>query len=73
MLMAVVGESVKKGCVNIQFTESELTDRLKPIAGKPLHFIIDGVTDKLSYIPYFDVKGSFQDTFTCYPVLEALK
>ncbi|MDR0573285.1 MAG: glycoside hydrolase family 127 protein, partial [Tannerella sp.] len=69
MLMAIVGESVRKGYVNIPYTESELTDRLKPVVGKPLHFTVDGVTDKLRCIPYFDVKGELLNTFTCYPVL----
>ena len=73
VLMAIVGESIQKGYVNIPFTESELTDRLKPVAGKPLHFTIDGVTAQLHCIPYFDVKGGLLDTFTCYPVLKTHK
>jgi hypothetical protein len=70
VLMAVVGESILKGEVNIPYTESELTGKLKPIAGKPLHFTIDGTAGKLEYIPYFDVKGTLLDTFTCYPFLK---
>jgi hypothetical protein len=73
VLMAVVGESIPKGEADIPYPETELVGKLKPIAGKPLHFTIEGTTDKLEYIPYFDVKGTLLDTFTCYPFLKAYK
>ncbi|MDR1170092.1 MAG: glycoside hydrolase family 127 protein, partial [Prevotellaceae bacterium] len=70
VLMAVVGKSIPKGEVDIPYTEKELLGKLKPVAGKPLHFSITGSTDGLEYIPYFDVKGDMLDSFTCYPALK---
>jgi DUF1680 family protein len=71
ILMAVVGDSIQKGEVNVPFTEAELTSKLKPIAGSPLHFTIAGATtNSLEYIPYFEVKGALLDAFTCYPFLQ---
>jgi DUF1680 family protein len=71
LLMAVVGESIKKGEINIPLSTTELTGKLKPVAGNPLHFTIDdGTGRKLKYIPYYEVKGELLDIFTCYPVFE---
>jgi DUF1680 family protein len=67
ILMAVVSKSVKNGMVNIPFTETELLKNLKPVAGKPLHFMIN---NELEYIPYYDVQGELRDAFTCYPFLK---
>ncbi|MDR0385148.1 MAG: glycoside hydrolase family 127 protein, partial [Prevotellaceae bacterium] len=70
LLMAVVGESVQNGEIGIPLSKAELIGKLKPVAGSPLHFaIIDGTERTLKYIPYYEVKGTLLDTFTCYPVL----
>ncbi|MDR1336606.1 MAG: glycoside hydrolase family 127 protein [Tannerella sp.] len=72
VLMAVVGKSIPKGEINIPYTETELPGKLKPVAGKPLHFTISGADGSLEYIPYFDVKGAMLDSFTCYPFLKTV-
>jgi DUF1680 family protein len=70
LLMAVVGDSIKKGKISISLSKTELIDKLKPVAGSPLHFTIeDGTGRKLEYIPYYEVKGALLNTFTCYPFL----
>jgi hypothetical protein len=70
LLMSVVGDSIQKGEVNIPLSKTELTGKLKPVAGSPLHFTVDDRTGrKLKYIPYYEVKGAMLYSFTCYPFL----
>jgi hypothetical protein len=70
LLMAVTGESIQKGEIGIPLSKTELTGKLNPVAGSPLHFTVDdGTGRKLEYIPYYEVKGALLYAFTCYPVL----
>jgi hypothetical protein len=70
LMMAVTGDSIHNGEINIPLSKTELTDRLKPVVGSPLHFTVDdGTGRKLEYIPYYEVKGALLYSFTCYPVL----
>ncbi|KAA6333876.1 Non-reducing end beta-L-arabinofuranosidase [termite gut metagenome] len=64
LLMAVTGNSIENGCVNLSLTTTELTSQLKPIAGKPLHFAISDENNALEYMPYYKVN---EEKFTCYP------
>jgi hypothetical protein len=61
--MGLAGEEVKNGVLNLPFTADELKAKLKPVAGKPLHFSIEG-TDGLEYVPYYEIHN---ETFICYP------
>jgi hypothetical protein len=45
LLMGLAGNKVKNGVFNLPFTADELTAKLKPVAGKPLHFSIEGTDD----------------------------
>jgi hypothetical protein len=51
--------------VNLPFTAGELTARLKPVAGKPSHFSIEGDDHQLEYAPYYGIVNNLP--FTCYP------
>jgi len=44
-------------------TSEKLLKSLKPVAGKPLHFTINGSSD-FEYMPYLEVQD---EPFTCYP------
>ena len=44
-------------------THEKLIKSLKPVAGKPLHFIINGNPD-FEYMPYLEIQD---EPFTCYP------
>jgi hypothetical protein len=66
LLMGLAGDEVKNGVFNLPFTADKLTAKLKPVAGKPLHFSIEG-TDGLEYLPYYAIHN---ETFTCYPFFE---
>jgi hypothetical protein len=63
LLMGLAGDEVKNGVLNLPFAASELTAKLKPVAGKLLHFSIEG-TDGVEYVPYYEIH---KETFTCYP------
>ncbi|MDR0757980.1 MAG: glycoside hydrolase family 127 protein [Tannerella sp.] len=41
LLMGLAGNAVRNGVFNLPFTADELTAKLKPVAGKPLHFSIE--------------------------------
>jgi DUF1680 family protein len=63
LLMGLAGEEVKNGVFNFPFAANELTKKLKPVTGKPLHFSVEG-TNSVEYIPYYEIHS---ETFTCYP------
>ncbi|MDR1380743.1 MAG: glycoside hydrolase family 127 protein, partial [Tannerella sp.] len=65
ILMGLSGEAVRDGIVNLPFTAGELTARLKPVAGKPSHFSIEGDSRQLEYVPYYGIMNN--QSFTCYP------
>ena len=50
--------------VILPITADEITQRLRSVSGKPLHFTIDGVP-QYTYVPYFQID---QELFTCFPV-----
>jgi DUF1680 family protein len=59
----IPGDGVRK----LPLKVSELVGRLRPVAGKPLHFRIEGLPPENEYLPYFEIQG---EDFTCYPVFE---
>jgi DUF1680 family protein len=67
ILMALTGDSIRNGVVNLPVTARQLTARLKPVAGKPLHFTVAGEERALEYRPYY---GLHEEPFTCYPIFE---
>jgi DUF1680 family protein len=64
VLMGLSGNVVQNGILNFPFTADELTEKLKPVAGKPLHFSIEGDNNSLEYVPYYEINT---ELFTCYP------
>jgi DUF1680 family protein len=67
LLMALVGEVDEKGGATLQAAPAVLPKRLRPKAGEPLHFAIDGDPGH-EYLPYWQVVAD--QLFTCYPVME---
>jgi DUF1680 family protein len=67
ILMAVTGQVDDQGGAKLVFPAKELTGRLKPVAGQPLHYTIEGDTAH-QYLPYWQVGD---ETFTCFPAFEA--
>jgi DUF1680 family protein len=68
LLMGLVGKTVRNGILNLPFAANELTAKLKPVAGKPAHFVIEGESRALEYIPYHEIH---KEAFTCYPFFVA--
>jgi hypothetical protein len=64
VLMGLSGNEVQNGILNFPFTVDKLTAKLKPVAGKPLHFSIEGDNNSLEYVPYYEINT---EQFTCYP------
>jgi hypothetical protein len=71
ILMALSGESVQNGVLYLSSEAAKFASRLKPVAGKPLHFSIDGEDRALEYVPYYEIGKDV--TFTCYPVFKAIE
>jgi DUF1680 family protein len=65
LLMGLAGDDVPNGVLNLPFSADKLTSKLKPVAGKPLHFSIEGENGSLEYLPYYEIDNDRQ--FTCYP------
>lgn len=63
VLMAAVAVKGEKRSRLIHSSVSELASRLRPVAGKPLHFTIEG-EDQFELWPYFEVEDQ---AFTCFP------
>jgi hypothetical protein len=63
ILMAMVGVKGKKMDIGVKTTPETVQSLLKPIAGKPLHFSIEGNSD-FEYWPYFEVQDQ---PFSCFP------
>jgi DUF1680 family protein len=66
ILMALTGNVNDQGYAKLGLPFSALLGRLKPVAGQPLHFSIEGDKEH-RYLPYWQVGD---ETFTCYPTLE---
>ena len=71
ILLALVGNEPgvidEKGNTTLPASPADITKRLQPKAGAPLHFTIDGAPGH-EYIPYWQLSDQL---FTCYPVLGA--
>ena len=64
LLMAAV--CIKEGSeLVVPCDVHEVVSRLKPIAGKPLHFTLDGC-DYLEFMPYYEVEGQSFSNFPEY-------
>jgi hypothetical protein len=63
ILLAVVNTGKDDQEARLAVSPDSLVKRLKPVAGTPLHFTIDGDTQHV-YIPYYEVSNQ---VFTCYP------
>jgi len=66
ILMALVGEVDDHGGATVRAASADLPKRLRPKAGQPLHFAIDG-DPRYEYLPYWQVVAD--QLFTCYPAL----
>jgi DUF1680 family protein len=66
ILMALVGEVDEEGGATVPVAPVDLVKRLRPKAGQPLRFAIDGDL-RHEYLPYWQVVAD--QLFTCYPAL----
>jgi hypothetical protein len=64
------GDQAKRGAVtwpvDLPVTAEDITRRLQPVPGQPLHFAIDGVPE-YQFVPYWQIDN---EMFTCFPVLK---
>ena len=63
VLMAYVTMKGQKEKLILSTSPEKLIKSLKTVAGKPLHFTVNGNTD-FEYMPYLEVQD---EQFTCYP------
>jgi uncharacterized protein len=63
ILMAYVNINGQNENLSLQIDAEKLIKSLKPVVGKPLHFILNG-NRSFEYIPYFEVQD---ESFTCFP------
>ena len=63
VLMAMVGVKGKKIDIGVKTTPETVQSLLKPVAGKPLHFAIEG-NPEFEYWPYYEVQDQ---PFSCFP------
>ena len=63
ILMAMVGVKGKKFEIGVKATAENIKNMLKIVAGKPLHYAIEGNTE-FEYRPYFEVQ---EEPFSCFP------
>ena len=68
ILMAAVGANGDRPEARFAFSSADLLSRIKPKAGHPLHFAVEGESN-YDYIPYWEV--ALDQTFTCFPVVGA--
>jgi hypothetical protein len=54
------------GATALDIATGELTARLEPVAGKPLHFAVRGVKG-VEFLPYWQLTDGV--AFTCLPAL----
>jgi DUF1680 family protein len=66
ILMALIGAVDESGGAGLSSAAADLPKRLRPSAGQPLHFAIEGDPAR-QYLPYWQVAAD--QLFTCYPVL----
>ena len=65
ILMAYVSTKGQKENLSLSTSPEKLIKSLKTIAGKPLHYIVNGNAD-FEYMPYLEVQD---EPFTCYPYI----
>jgi DUF1680 family protein len=64
LLMAYVNLKDQNENIVLPVDSEKLVKNLKPVAGKALHFSINGSND-FEYMPYFEVQ---EEKFSCYPL-----
>ena len=68
-LLALTGPTLTdNGFASMNFPISKLKEKLKPVAGNPAHFTVDGMEDTLLFKPYHEVQG---EKMTCFQFYEA--
>jgi uncharacterized protein len=77
ILMAALGAADAKLELSRASSPKDMLTRLRPVAGRPLHFVLsDPLTDLLAraiseseteFCPYFEIGA---ETFSCFPVVE---
>ena len=67
ILMAAIGPLDKQIPVKLEGNAGRPQDWIKPIAGQPLHWMIDGDPNH-SFIPYWKITG---ESYTCFPVIDS--
>ena len=65
ILMALAGGADAGEDAHLTFQPDALVERLRPIAGRPLHFVIEGAAPQ-EYMPYWQVD---EQAFNCYPMI----
>jgi hypothetical protein len=70
ILLAAVGAREDSPEASFACDSTSLMKRIKPVAGKPLHFSIEGDSNH-SFIPYWEVAS--KQTFTCFPIVSENK
>jgi DUF1680 family protein len=63
ILMAYANLKGDKENINLPMETAKAVRTLKPVAGKPLHFSVEGITD-CEFMPYFEVQN---EPFSCFP------
>ena len=66
VLMAAVGTGADRPEARFAGDIAGLLERIKPVAGQPLHYSIEDESD-YNYIPYWEVAP--KQTFTCFPIV----
>jgi len=66
VLLAAVGVRTNSPQASFSCDSATLLSRIKPVAGQPLHFSVEGES-AYSYIPYWEV--AVDQTFTCFPIV----
>jgi hypothetical protein len=55
------------GADDLDIPAAELTGRLEPVGGQPLHFTVRGAPGA-RYMPYWQIH---QEPFTCFPTMRS--
>ncbi len=63
ILMAYASMKGEAENIMLPVSSAELIKSLNPVAGKPLHFTING-NSNFEYMPYLEVQN---ESFTCFP------
>lgn len=66
MLAAEYKADAGNAHIAVKASAKDIARKLRPIAGKPLHFTVDG-DPSVEYLPYFEVGNEY---FSCFPELK---